>query len=320
MAAAAAAVRTASAAATVARSTAAVAAARSTAAATRGLARSASTAGAAAGAGQAFPGIGVVKYEGPGSRNPLAFKHYNAGESVAGAPMKEWLRFSMCMWHSFRGSGADPFGAATLARPWDDGSESMDNARRRVDAAFEFATKLGLEWYTFHDADVAPRRDTLAGSVGALREVAAHMAARQADTGVRCLWGTANLFSHPRYACGAATNPDAAVFAYAAAQVKAAMEVTASLDGANYVFWGGREGYQSLLNTNLRRELDHYARFLHMAVAHKKVCGWGHYQGLTSGEHDEHQYHHDTPTAHARACRPSAPRTSCSSSPSRASP
>jgi len=205
-----------------------------------------------------------VKYAGPGNRAPLAFNYYNADEVVAGAPMKEWLRFSVSMRHAAFGEGTN----------------NVEAAKRRVDAAFEFATKLGLEWYTFRDGDVAPLladgTTTAASEAASLREVAAHMAARQAEMGVQCLWGAADLTSHPRYAAGAATSPDASVFARAAGAVKAAMEATAALDGANFVFDGGAEGYGSLLNTNLRRELDHYARFLHMAVAHKQVrrCVW----------------------------------------------
>lgn len=176
-------------------------------------------------------------------------------------------------WHTFRGLGADPFGGQTIFRPWDDGSNSLENALRRVDAAFEFFAKLGVEYYTFHDADVSPHGKDLRESNALFDKVADHLEKKQAETGVKLLWGTANLFSHWRYACGGATSPDAHVFAHAAAQVKKAMEVTYRLGGENYVFWGGREGYQSVLNTNVRRELDHFARFLQMAVDHKKVRG-----------------------------------------------
>jgi xylose isomerase len=187
--------------------------------------------------------------------------------------MKDWCRFSVCYWHTFRGAGADPFGPQTLFRPWDDGSASVANALRRVDAAFEFFTKLGVPYYTFHDVDVAPPGKDLKETNANLDKVVDHLEQRQRDTGVKLLWGTANLFSHWRYANGASTNPDAHVFAYAAAQVKKAMEVTHRLGGENYVFWGGREGYQSVLNTDVRRELDHMARFLAMAVEHKASLG-----------------------------------------------
>jgi xylose isomerase len=187
--------------------------------------------------------------------------------------MEDWCRFSVCYWHTFRGLGADPFGGQTLFRTWDDGSNSVDNALRRVDAAFEFFTKLGAPFYTFHDVDVSPQGETLAQSNKNFDAVADYLQKKQTETGIKLLWGTANLFSHWRYAQGASTNPDAHVFAYAGAQVKKAMEVTHRLGGENYVFWGGREGYQSILNTNVRRELDHLARFLHMAVEHKKSLG-----------------------------------------------
>lgn len=187
--------------------------------------------------------------------------------------MKDWCRFSVCYWHTFRGVGADPFGPQTLFRPWDDGSSSVANALRRVDAAFEFFTKLGVPYYTFHDVDVAPPGNDLRETNANLDKVVDYLEKKQRETGVKLLWGTANLFSHWRYANGASTNPDAHVFAYAAAQVKKAMEVTARLGGENYVFWGGREGYQSVLNTDVKRELDHMARFLGMAVEHKQQLG-----------------------------------------------
>ncbi|MGE3316333.1 MAG: xylose isomerase [Planctomycetaceae bacterium] len=221
-----------------------------------------------------FPEIPKIPFEGPKSRNPLAFKHYNAEEVVEGRTLREHLRFAVCYWHTFRGTGADPFGAPTLQRPWDDGSESIDNAKKRVDVAFEFITKLGAPFYCFHDRDVAPEGKTLAESNKHLDEIAKHLKAAQQSSGVKLLWGTANLFSHPRYMHGAATSPNADVFAYAAAQVKKAMEVTHELGGENYVFWGGREGYMNLYNTNMKRELDHLARFMHLAVDHAKAIGF----------------------------------------------
>jgi len=221
-----------------------------------------------------IPGIKPIQYEGPTSRNPLAFKHYQANRMVLGKPMKEHLRFAIAYWHTFRGSGADPFGAATLRRPWDDGSDSIANAEKRMRVCFEFLQKLGVEYYCFHDRDIAPEGRTLSESNKNLDAVVKAAKKLQSDTGIKLLWGTANLFSNPRYMCGASTNPDAHVFAYAAAQVKKAMEATMELGGKNYVFWGGREGYQTFLNTDMKRELDHMARFLHMAVDYKKKIGF----------------------------------------------
>jgi len=221
-----------------------------------------------------FPEIPEIPFEGPGSKNPLAFRHYNATEMVEGRSMRDQLRFSVCYWHTFRGTGTDPFGSATLQRPWDDGSNTLDNAKRRVDAAFEFIQKLGAPFYCFHDRDVAPEAATLAETNKNLDVIVEHLKSAQTQTGVKLLWGTANLFSHPRYMHGAATSPSADVFAYAAAQVKKAIEVTHALGGANYVFWGGREGYMNLYNTDMKRELDHLARFMHMAVDYAKKIGF----------------------------------------------
>ena len=222
-----------------------------------------------------IPNVPAIRYEGPDSKNLLAFKHYNPDEVVAGKPMREHLRFSIAYWHTFRGTGADPFGAPTLLRPWDDGSNSVENAQRRMRVAFELMSKMGCDYYCFHDRDIAPEGKDLAETNANLDAVVALAKQLQAETGIRLLWGTANLFSHPRYMCGASTNPDADVFAYAAAQVKKAMEVTKELGGENYVFWGGREGYQTLLNTDMKRELDHMARFLRMAADYKKKIGFG---------------------------------------------
>ena len=221
-----------------------------------------------------FPKIKNIRYEGPKSANPLAFKHYNPTEIVKGKTLKDLLRFSIAYWHSFRGAGSDPFGPGTIARPWEKGKDPVSIAKVRMDAAFEFFTKIGAPFYAFHDRDIAPEGRTLAESNRNLDKIVAHAKGLQKSTGVKLLWGTANLFSNPRYMCGAATNPDAHVFAYAAAQVKKALEVTKELGGQNYVFWGGREGYETLLNTNLKREQDHLAAFMHMAVDYAKKIGF----------------------------------------------
>ncbi|MDA0831860.1 MAG: xylose isomerase [Planctomycetota bacterium] len=221
-----------------------------------------------------FSDIASVVYEGPDSKNPLAFKYYNPDELIEGKSMRELFRFSVCYWHTFRGTGSDPFGAATLQRPWDDGSDSIDNAKKRVDVAFEFMQKLGVDFYCFHDRDVAPEGKTLAQSNKNLDAIVKHLKKSQKSTGIKLLWGTANLFSHPRYMHGAATSCNADVFAYAAAQVKHVMEATHDLGGENYVFWGGREGYMNLYNTDMKRELDHLATFMHMAVDHAKKIGF----------------------------------------------
>jgi xylose isomerase len=221
-----------------------------------------------------FPSIPAIPYEGPGTDNPLAFRHYNPDEVIEGRTMAEHLRFSIAYWHAFRGTGSDPFGPGTIVRPWEAGRDPVGVAKVRLEAAFEFFQKIRAPFYCFHDRDIAPEGRTLAESNRILDQVATHALALQKATGVKLLWGTANLFSNPRYMCGAATNPDAHVFAYAAAQVKQAMEVTQRLGGENYVFWGGREGYETLLNTDLKREQEHLARFLHLAVAHAKTIGF----------------------------------------------
>lgn len=223
---------------------------------------------------QAFPKIARIQYEGPKSKNPLAFKHYNAKEMVDGKTMSDHLRFSVVYWHTFRGRGADMFGAPTVNRPWDDNSDSVENARKRVRVAFEFMEKLGNPFYAFHDRDVAPEGANLSQTNKNLDAVVKVLHEEQKRTGIKLLWGTAALFANPRFAHGAATSCNADVFAYAAAQVKKAMEVTLELGGAGYTFWGGREGYSTLLNTDLKRELDHLAKFLHMAVDYKKKIGF----------------------------------------------
>jgi xylose isomerase len=221
-----------------------------------------------------FPNIPPIAYEGPRTSHALAFRHYNPEELVDGKSMAEHLRFSIAYWHAFRGVGADPFGPGTIQRPWETGRDAVSIALTRMDAAFEFFQKIRAPFWCFHDRDIAPEGKSLAESNRNLDRVVAHAKQLQKATGVKLLWGTANLFSNPRYMCGAATNPDAHVFAYAAAQVKKALEVTQALGGENYVFWGGREGYETLLNTNLKREQDHLAAFLHMAVDYAKAIGF----------------------------------------------
>lgn len=223
---------------------------------------------------EAFPKIGKIQYEGPKSKNPLAFKHYNPEEMVEGKTMRDQLRFSVTYWHTFRGMGADMFGAGTAVRPWDDGTNSIENAQNRARVAFEFIEKLGAPFYAFHDRDVAPEGATLTESNRNLDAVVQVLKEEQKRTGIKLLWGTACLFVHPRYMHGAATSCNADVFAYAAAQVKKALEVTHELKGAGYTFWGGREGYTTLLNTDLKREMDHLGAFLHLAVDYKKKIGF----------------------------------------------
>jgi xylose isomerase len=221
-----------------------------------------------------FPEIPKIPYEGPTSRNPLAFRWYQADEVIEGKTMRDHLRFSIVYWHSLRGDGSDPFGAPTMLRPWDDGSPTLDNALRRVEVAFELFEKLGVPFYAFHDRDVAPEGTGLGEFNRNFQAVADKLQELQGATGIELLWGTANLFSHPRYLHGAATSCNADVFAFAAGQVKKCLEVTHQLGGQNYVFWGGREGYQNLYNTDMKRELDHLARFLHLAVDYAKSIGF----------------------------------------------
>jgi xylose isomerase len=223
---------------------------------------------------QAFPNVSKIQFEGTKSKNPLAFRWYNPEEMVEGKSMKDHLRFSVTYWHTFRGAGADMFGAGTAQRPWEAATDSVENAKNRVRVAFEFIEKLGAPFYAFHDRDVAPEGRTLKESNKALDEVAKVLKEEQQRTGVKLLWGTACLFIHPRYMHGASTSCNADVFAYAGAQVKKALEVTHDLAGEGYVFWGGREGYTTLLNTDMKREVEHLAKFLHMAVAHKKEIGF----------------------------------------------
>ena len=222
----------------------------------------------------AFPDVPTIQYEGPQSDNPLAFRWYNPEEMVEGKSMRDHLRFSVVYWHTFRGSGADPFGPGTAIRPWDDGTDSVDNAQNRARVAFELFEKLQAPYYAFHDRDVAPEGDSLAETNRNLDAVVDVLEEEQKRSGVKLLWGTANMFSNPRFMHGAATTCNADVFAYAAAQVKKALEVTKRLGGENYVFWGGREGYQNLYNTDMKRELDHLGKFFHMAVDYAKEIGF----------------------------------------------
>ncbi len=222
----------------------------------------------------AFPKISRIEYEGLRSKNPLAFRHYNPEESVEGKTMKEHHRFSVTYWHTFRGMGADMFGVGAAVRPWEDGTNSVAMAQKRVRVAFEFMEKLGAPFYAFHDRDVAPEGATLRQTNENLDAVVKVLKEEQKRTGIKLLWGTACLFAHPRYVHGAATSCNADVFAFAAAQVKKALEVTHELGGEGYVFWGGREGYSTLLNTDLKREMDHLARFLRLAVDYKRELGF----------------------------------------------
>ncbi|HEV3167965.1 MAG TPA: xylose isomerase [Isosphaeraceae bacterium] len=242
-----------------------------------------------------FPGVPKIQYGGPKSRNPLEFKHYNPDEVVGDKTMKEHLRFSVVYWHTFVNPLSDPFGVGTAVRPWEDGSGSLVNAQNRARAAFEFIDKLGAPFYAFHDRDVAPEGKTIKESHQNLDWVVKILKDEQARTGIKLLWGTANLFSNPRYMHGAATSPNLDAFAYAAAQVKKAIEVTHELGGAGYTFWGGREGYSTLYNTDLKRELDHLARFLHMAVDYKKQIGFTGTFYIEPKPHEptKHQYDSD---------------------------
>jgi xylose isomerase len=223
---------------------------------------------------EAFPKIKTIQFEGPKSKNPFAFKHYNPDEQVEGRTMREQLRFSVVYWHTMCGQGADMFGSPTALRPWESGKSGIELAKTRVPVFFEICRKLQAPFYAFHDRDVAPHGKTLRESNKYLDTIVGLLKQEQKRTGIKLLWGTAQLFVHPRYAHGASTSCNADVFAFAAAQVKKALEVTHELGGEGYVFWGGREGYSTLWNTNMKRELDHLAKFLHMAVDYKKKIGF----------------------------------------------
>lgn len=215
-----------------------------------------------------------IEFEGKESKNPLAFKFYNPDEKIAGKTMSEHLRFSLAFWHTMNGEGSDPFGPGTALRPWDNESDEMKIAETKMRGIFEIAQKLQIPYFCFHDRDIAPEGKTLRESNKNLDHIVALAKSLMNDTGIKLLWGTANAFSNPRFAHGASTSPNADVFAYVAAQVKKAMEVTKELGGENYVFWGGREGYETLLNTNMKLELDNLARFLQMAVDYAKEIGF----------------------------------------------
>jgi xylose isomerase len=245
-----------------------------------------------------FKGIGSIKYEGVESDNPLAFKWYDEGKVVAGKTMKEHLRFAVCYWHTFCNTGADPFGPGTKHFAWDAAGDAGQRAKDKMDAAFEFITKLGVPYYCFHDIDLVDEGANLKEYESRLQSIVDYAKQKQAASGVKLLWGTANVFSNPRYMNGASTNPDFAAVAYAGTQVKNALDATIALGGENYVFWGGREGYMSLLNTNMKRELDHLARFLTMARDYARRQG---FKGVffiepKPCEPTKHQYDYDSAT------------------------
>ena len=245
-----------------------------------------------------FKGIPQIKYEGTGSDNPLAYRWYDENKLIAGKTMKEYLRFACAYWHSFCGSGADPFGEPTHLFPWHEKVDAIERAKDKADAAFEFITKLGLPYYCFHDIDAVDYTSDVNENDRRLKAITEYLGEKQAASGVKLLWGTANLFSNRRYMNGAATNPDFHVLAHAAAQVKAALDATIELGGENYVFWGGREGYMSLLNTNMKREKEHLAKFLHTAKDYARKNG---FEGKffiepKPCEPSKHQYDYDCET------------------------
>ncbi|QRM53155.1 xylose isomerase [Sinorhizobium sp. BG8] len=245
-----------------------------------------------------FGDIGKIKYEGAESTNPLAFRHYNPDEIVLGKRMEDHLRFAVAYWHTFVWPGGDPFGGQTFQRPWFE--DSMKAAKLKADVAFEFFQLLGVPFYCFHDADVRPEGKDFVENTKNLNEIVDHFAKKQADTGVKLLWGTANLFSNRRYMSGAATNPDPDVFAFAAATVKTCIDATQRLGGDNYVLWGGREGYETLLNTNLGQELDQLGRFVNLVVEYKHKIG---FKGAIliepkPQEPTKHQYDYDVATVY----------------------
>jgi xylose isomerase len=245
-----------------------------------------------------FKGIPQIKYEGPGTDNPLAFRWYDENKVVAGKTMKEYLRFACAYWHSFCGNGADPFGEPTHLYPWNEKADAVERAKDKMDAAFEFITKMNLPYYCFHDVDVVDYTNDVAVNEKRLHSVAEYAKQKQQASGVKLLWGTANVFSHRRYMNGAATNPDFHVLAHAGAQVKAAIDATIYLGGENYVFWGGREGYMSLLNTNMQREKEHFARFLHTAKEYARRNGFTgtFFIEPKPCEPSKHQYDYDSET------------------------
>jgi xylose isomerase len=246
-----------------------------------------------------FEKIPAIKYEGPASDNPFCYRYYNPDEVIAGKKMKDWLRFGVCYWHTFRGMAGDMFGPGTISRAWEDGSNSLDMALKRTEVVFDFIAKLGLEFYTFHDRDIAPEGANVSETNKNLWAVAKRLKELQAATGVKLLWGTANMFSHPRFAHGASTTCNADVFAYCANSVKEMLDVSKFLGGSGYTFWGGREGYNTLLNTDLRRESDHNARFFQMAVDYAKKIGYTgqFYIEPKPMEPTKHQYDFDAATS-----------------------
>jgi len=248
-----------------------------------------------------FSTVEPVRFAGPDTRNEFSYRVYDKNRVVLGKRMDEWLKVAVCYWHSFNWPGADIFGGGTLPRPWLGPRITQEMADTKLEAAFDFFSRLGVPYFTFHDVDAMATAATLAEHANNLQKIEAGIAAKMAATGVKLLWGTANLFSHPRYAGGASTSPDPEVFAWAAAQVRGALETTHRLGGENYVLWGGREGYDSLLNTDLRRELDQYARFLSMVVEHKHKIG---FKGTIliepkPFEPTKHQYDHDVAAVYA---------------------
>jgi xylose isomerase len=245
-----------------------------------------------------FKNIGPIRYEGRDSDNPLAFRFYDENRVVGGKTMREHLRFAVSYWHTFCGTGGDPFGAPTKDFSWLTATDPVQQAKDKMDAAFEFITKLGVPFYCFHDYDVVAEGPNLAESERRLQALVDYAKAKQTESGVRLLWGTANLFSHPRYMNGAATNPDFDVVAYAGAQVKNAIDATIALGGEGYVFWGGREGYLSLLNTNMKKELEHMARFLTMARDYARKQGFNgtFFIEPKPMEPSKHQYDFDAAT------------------------
>ncbi len=245
-----------------------------------------------------FKGIEKIKYEGKDSKNPLAFKWYDEKKVINGKSLKDYFRFAVAYWHSFCATGSDPFGSATRVMPWNEGSDAISKAKNKMDAAFEFITKLGAPFYCFHDLDVVDEGSTVAESDSRLQTMVDYAKQKQKASGVKLLWGTANLFSHPRYMNGASTNPDFNVLAHAATQIKRAIDATIELGGSNYVFWGGREGYMSLLNTNMKREKDHLAKFLSIARDYGRKQG---FKGTfliepKPMEPTKHQYDYDVET------------------------
>ena len=245
-----------------------------------------------------FPNIDKISYEGPQSKNPLAFRYYDANRIVAGKKLSEWCKFAMAWWHTLCAEGTDQFGGGTKSFPWAEGSDALTIAKQRVDAGFEFMQKMGIEYYCFHDVDLVAEANTIEEYEANLKTIVAYLKEKQQQTGIKLLWGTANVFGHKRYMNGAATNPDFNVVARAAVQIKNAIDATIELGGTNYVFWGGREGYMSLLNTDQKREKEHLARMLSMARDYARSKG---FKGTfliepKPMEPTKHQYDVDTET------------------------